>query len=91
MTVRAVAVADYQPRSFVPGKGFCDLPGNPLGRRMRCHANCDWPSAAVVKNHQAIEELEPDGPHHEQIDLYDSSRVITEERLPAPVRASAVV
>lgn len=33
----------------------------------------------MVKNHQAIEELEPDGPHHEQIDRYDSSRVIAED------------
>jgi hypothetical protein len=68
---------------FVPRKGFGYLPRDPLSDRIGSDTDCGKPSASVMENHQAAEELERDRPHDEQVDGRDALCVITEKRLPA--------
>ena len=55
-----VAVTDQVSRRFVPGKRFCDLPRDPLGGRIRGDAYPGQLSAAMLEDHQSIEQLERD-------------------------------
>src|SRR6266446_9061207 len=72
-TERAIAVANQVTRRFVPWKRVRHLTCDPLGGRIVRHADAHQSPAGVAKNDQAIEQLEGDGTHHEQIDGRDSS------------------
>src|ERR1700730_9954375 len=67
---------------FIPGESVCHLPGDPLGSRIGSDADRDSPPAGVTQDHQAVEQLERDGAHHEQIQRSDACGVIAQESLP---------
>src|SRR6202040_445261 len=83
------AVTDHMTWRFVPGEGVSHLTGDPLVCRIGSHSNRDESPAGVTQNHQAVEELERDRPHHEQIQRSDAGNVIAQEGLPALRRWSA--
>jgi hypothetical protein len=77
-----IAVANQMTRRLVPRKGISHLSRDPLGGRMVRHADAHQSPSGVAKNDQAVEELEGDSAHHEQIERRDPSGVITQEGLP---------
>jgi hypothetical protein len=77
-----VAIAEQESRCFVPGKAFGYLPGDPLGGWIGGDVTRDQPSATVVEDRQALQKLERDRPHHEQVDRCDAGGLIAKEGLP---------
>src|SRR5882672_9115655 len=77
-----VAVANQVTRRFVPGKRVRHLPSDPLGGRIGSDADCYEPPTGVTQDHQAVEQLERDRAHHEQIQRSDANSVIAQESLP---------
>ena len=61
---------------FVPGKGFSYLTGDPLGRRIGGHADPNKFPSQMTDDHEAIEQLERDGAHDQQIDGRDAGGVV---------------
>jgi hypothetical protein len=72
----------FVARSFVPGEGVGNLTCDPFCSRIARHANGHQAPSGVPKNYQAIEQLERDRSHHEQIDGRNPSGVIAQECLP---------
>src|ERR1019366_10566907 len=81
-TISSVAVTNQVTRSFVPGEGVGNLTRDPFCSRIARHANGHQSPSGVAKNYQAIEQLERDRSHHEQIDGRNPSGVIAQECLP---------
>src|SRR3984957_21315684 len=77
-----VAVANQVTRRFVPGKRVRPLTCDPFGGRIGSDADCYEPPAGVAQDHQAVEQLERDGAHHEQIQRSDAGSVIAQKSLP---------
>src|ERR1700683_3506877 len=80
---RMITIADQVPGSFIPRKGFGYLSGDPLRGRVGSDTDTGQPSPAVLKDHQAIEELERNGSHHEEVERCDTGCMIAQEGLPA--------
>ncbi|MDT4947187.1 MAG: hypothetical protein QOH14_3920 [Pseudonocardiales bacterium] len=83
VTIRGVSVADEVSGRLLPREGLGDLPGDPVSRRIG--RDVDPHQAASLKrdNHQAVEQLEADGWHNEQVDGADVREVIAKEGLPS--------
>ena len=64
----AVAVADQVAQRFLPGKRVSYLARDPLGGRIVRYADAHQSPAGVAKNYQAVEQLEGDRSHYEEID-----------------------
>src|SRR5258708_12335623 len=77
-----VAVANQVMRRFVPGKRVRHLTCDPLGGRIGSDADCYEPPTGVTQDHQAVEQLERDGAHHEQIHRTDAGSLIPPASIP---------
>ena len=88
-TKGAVTVTQQVTRRLVPRKGVSHLNGEPRGARIARHADAHQPPARVTQDHQAVEQLEGDGTHHEKIQRRDGASVIAQESLPTLRRWSA--
>ena len=84
-----VTIANQMTRRFIPGESVSHLPSDPLGSRICSDADRDQPSAGVTQDHQAVEQLERESPHYEQIQRSDATSVIAQESLPTLERWSA--
>jgi hypothetical protein len=67
---------------FIPGESVSHLPSDPLGSWIARHAYSNQSSSRVPKNDKAVEQLERDRSHHEQIKRSNAGSVITQECLP---------
>ncbi len=76
----ATTVAKQVTRRFIPGEGVSDLACGLLVCRIGSHSNRDESPAGVTQNHQAIEQLARDRPHHEQIQQSDGALTPQEMR-----------
>ena len=56
LAVDTVAIAEDVSRHWLPAAGLGKLPRDPLGRRMRRHAQPLHMASAVLENQQAIEQ-----------------------------------
>jgi hypothetical protein len=52
------------------------LTRDPFGGRISCHSHPDQLPSRVAQNDQAVQQLERDGAHHEQIDRGDPCNVM---------------
>src|SRR5208337_475137 len=77
-----VAVTNQMTWRFIPGESVCHLPCDPLLSRISSDADRDQLPAGVMQDHQAVEQLERDGAHYEQIDGSDASGMIAQKGLP---------
>ena len=83
MAIRGVSVADEVSGRLLPWEGLGDLSGDPVGRRIGGDVDPDQVASLKPDDHQAIEQLEADGRHDEQVDRTDVRDVIAQEGLPA--------
>src|SRR5262245_41120146 len=83
MTIGSVPVADQVLGRLLPGKGFGDLAGDPVGRRIGRDVYPDQVASLQPDDHQPIEQLEADGGHDKQINRTNMRDVIAQEGLPA--------
>lgn len=83
MAVGGITVADEVVGRFVPGEGFSDLLGDPLGRWMIGDAQGKQPSSLVPENDQDEQQPEADRRNHEEVHGGDTARVIAQEGLPS--------
>ena len=79
----AVVVTDQMTWRFIPRERVSHLTRDPLVCRVGSHRNRHESPAGVTQDHQALEQLERDRPHHEQIQRSDPTGVITQKGLPA--------
>src|SRR5208337_1147183 len=77
-----VAVTNQMTWRFIPRESVSYLPSDPLLSRIGSDADRDQPPAGVTQDHQAVEQLERDGPHDEQIQRSDASGMIAQKGLP---------
>jgi hypothetical protein len=65
------------------GKSLPQLLHNPISGRMMSNIEMQNPAAAMLDNEEAIQELECQGGHREQVEGHDHLAVILEEGQPA--------
>jgi len=68
---------------LIPGEGFSDLPGDPLGRGVGSNVGPYQVVSLKPDDHQAVEQLEANSRHDEQIDSTGVWDVIVQEGLPS--------
>jgi hypothetical protein len=75
----AVVVADEPRASFVPGKGFRDLMGQPRSRWVFGHFDVENLAPVKAEDDKRVETLKGQGLHGEEIDRADGLRMGAEE------------
>src|SRR3954464_15387273 len=56
LAIDTVAISNQIGRHWVPAAGFADLPGDPLGSRMRSNANPEDASATMFQHEQSVQQ-----------------------------------
>src|SRR5262249_59713298 len=83
MTIRGVSVPDEVSRRLLPREGLGDLAGDPVGRGVGRDVDPDQVAPLKPDDHQAVEQLEADRWHDEQVNPTNMPAVIAQEGLPS--------
>ena len=65
--ITGIAISDDMSWGLIPREGFCDLLGDPFGRRMQRRIGPDQFTAFEVKNRNTVQQLEANRGHNEDI------------------------
>src|ERR1700680_3870349 len=84
IAVDSISIPDYIARSAIPRKSLGDLTCNPLRRRVGCDADTDELSAITPDDYEAIQQLNANGRHYEQIHGGNVRRVVSQKGPPFP-------
>src|ERR1700694_4122494 len=80
--VESIPSSDHKARSAIPRKSLGDLTCNPLRRRVGCDADPDEISAIKPYDDEAIQQLNANGRHYEQIHGGNVRRVVSQKGPP---------
>ena len=83
VTIDTIPIASDILRRLLPAVGLGELTRNPLGARMRGHAQPQNLTAGMPQDQKSIQQPERDRGDHEQIHRCDAVRVISKKRLPS--------
>ena len=83
VTIGGVPVADEVLGRLLPGEGFGDLAGDPVGSGVGRDVDPNQVPSLEPDDHQAVEQFEAGGGHDEQINRTNLRDVIAQETLPA--------
>ena len=83
IAIDTIPIANDILRRLLPAVGLGELTRNPLGARMRGHAQPQNLTAGLPQDQKSIQQPERDRGDHEQIHRRDSVRVISKKRLPS--------
>src|SRR3954462_4807441 len=61
LAIDTVAISNQIDRHWGPAAGFADLPGDPLGSRMRSNANPEDASATMFQHEQPVQQGSTEG------------------------------
>src|SRR5262249_23762919 len=78
VTARGVSVPDEVSRRLLPGEGLGDLAGDPVGRGVGRNVGPYQVASLKPDDHQAVEQLEADRRHDEQVDSANMRDVIVQ-------------
>src|SRR6195256_2364151 len=83
IAIDTIPIANDILRPLLPAVGLGELTRNPLGARMRGHAQPQNLTAGMPQDQKSIQQPERDRGDHEQIHRRDAVRVISKKRLPS--------
>ncbi len=83
VAIDTIPIANDILRRLLPAVCLGELTRNPLGARMRGHAQPQNLTAGMPQDQKSIQQLKRDRGDHEQIHRRDAVRVISKKRLPS--------
>ena len=83
IAIDTIPIANDILRRLLPAVCLGELTRNPLGARMRGHAQPQNLTAGMPQDQKSIQQPERDRGDHEQIHRRDAVRVISKKRLPS--------
>ena len=82
LAVASVTVPDHVVWCLFPRERFCDLPGDPVRRRMCRYAQGDQPPPLVPEDDQNEEQAKADRRHYHEVHGADASHMVVQKGLP---------